>query len=134
MILCHLSIRNVLAIIQIVLLQSALCLALPTVNHISTSRAETENIVQTIQWDTPSKRALGSNVIPKIAGGAVGIVAFGLICGLGSASIAVFGSVEWQAFRGKGKEEKQDKAIEGKGKQESSDSDSESGSINNYNL
>lgn len=63
--------------------------------------------MQTIHWGLHNKRELGSDAIPKIAGGAVGIVALGLILGLGSASIAVFGSIEWQAYREK-KEKKQD--------------------------
>lgn len=130
MILCHLSIRNVVEVIQILLLQITLGHALPTVKHKPTAEFEAQNSVQTVYWDHHNKRALGNDAIPKIAGGAVGIVAFGLILGLGSASIAVFGSVEWQGYRGKKKEEKQNKqAMENEGKRENSDSDSDIGSF-----
>lgn len=70
------------------------------------------------------------------------MVVFGLIIGLGSASIAVFGSLEWEVYRGKKKEEKQDKhttvekgeqrekqVTEEKGKPGSFDSDSDEESL-----
>lgn len=126
----QLSIRNVVAVIQILLLHLAMGVALPTPNKNPTSpQLETRDAAQTIHWGVHNRRALESSAIPKIAGGAVGIVAFGLILGLGSASIAVFGSIEWQAYRGKKKEDRQDKQVmEEKGKRESFDSSSSNGS------
>ncbi|KAI3393413.1 hypothetical protein diail_4281 [Diaporthe ilicicola] len=108
MLLCHLSIRNVAAIIQVILLQLTLALALPTGDYDPASRIETRHSVQTLHLRTKrdSESSIDSSSIPKIAGGAFGIVALGLIFGLGSASIAVLGSLEWQTRRAK-KQEKQ---------------------------
>lgn len=131
MISCRLSIWNAICIIQVLLLQVTLGLALPTVNSESTSHIETRD-VQTIQWDAHSKRALETSSIPQIAGGAVGIVAFGLIFGLGSASIAIFGSIEWQGYLRSRKEAKQGDGEKGteeqQGKKMSFDSESEKAS------
>lgn len=103
MILCHLSIRNVAAIIYAILLQLSLTLALPTGDY---NQIEARSSVQTLHLQTKREEQIDSSSIPKIAGGAVGIVALGLIFGLGSASIAVFGSLEWRTRRDKKKQEK----------------------------
>lgn len=108
MILCHPTIRNVAAIIYAILLQLNLALALPTGEYHQASRIETRNSVQTLhlQIKRQSEASIDSSSIPKIAGGAFGIVALGLIFGLGSASIAVYGSIEWRTRRDKKKQEK----------------------------
>ncbi|POS76459.1 hypothetical protein DHEL01_v205146 [Diaporthe helianthi] len=108
MILCHLSTRNVVAIIYAILLQLTLVVALPTGVHNQASRIESRSSVETLHLHLQTKREeqIDSSSIPKIAGGAVGIVALGLIFGLGSASIAVFGSLEWRTRREKKKQEK----------------------------
>lgn len=108
MILCHLSIRNVAAIIYAMLLQLSLALALPSGDYHQASRIETRSSIQTLhlQAKREPEASIDSSSIPKIAGGAVGIVALGLIFGLGSASIAVFGSLEWRTRRDKKKQEK----------------------------
>ncbi|KAG6368934.1 hypothetical protein INS49_003152 [Diaporthe citri] len=105
MILCHLSIRNVTTIVYAILLQITLALALPTGEA---SRIETRGGVETLhlQIKREPELSVDSSSIPKIAGGAFGIVALGLIFGLGSASIAVFGSLEWRTRRDKKKQEK----------------------------
>lgn len=108
MILCHLSIRNVATIIYAILFQLTLALALPTGDYPQASRIETRDSIQTLhlQVKREPEASIDSSSIPKIAGGAVGIVALGLIFGLGSASIAVFGSLEWRTRRDKKKQEK----------------------------
>lgn len=106
MILCHLSIRNVIAIIYAILLQFTLALALPTGDYTRASQIESRSSVQTLHLPSKREEQIDSSSIPKIAGGAVGIVALGLIFGLGSASIAVFGSLEWRTRRDKKKQEK----------------------------
>lgn len=108
MILCHLSIRNVAAIIYAILLQLTLALALPTGEYPQESRIETRDSIQTLhlQSKREPEASIDSSSIPKIAGGAFGIVALGLIFGLGSASIAVYGSIEWRTRRDKKKQEK----------------------------
>ena len=108
MILCHLSIRNVAAIIYTMLLQLSLSLALPTGEHHQASRIETRDSIQTLHLQAKREPELSvdSSSIPKIAGGAFGIVVLGLIFGLGSASIAVYGSLEWRTRRDKKKQEK----------------------------
>lgn len=108
MILCHLSIRNVAAIIYAILLQLTLALAFPTGDYHQGSQIETRDSIQTLhlQSKREPEASIDSSSIPKIAGGAVGIVALGLIFGLGSASIAVFGSLEWRTRRDKKKQEK----------------------------
>jgi hypothetical protein len=106
MILCHLSIRNIVAILYAILLQLTLALALPTGDYTGALQLDGRSSVQPL--DLPSKREeqIDESSIPKIAGGAFGIVALGLIFGLGSASIAVFGSIEWQTRRDKKRQEK----------------------------
>lgn len=108
MILCHLSIRNVATIVYAILLQITLALALPTGDYDQASRIETRGSVETLhlQIKREPELSVDSSSIPKIAGGAFGIVALGLIFGLGSASIAVWGSIEWQTRRDKKKQEK----------------------------
>lgn len=107
MILCHLSIRNVAAIIYAILLQLTLALALPAGEYHQASRIETRNSIETLHLQIKREEAsIDSSSIPKIAGGAFGIVALGLIFGLGSASIAVYGSIEWRTRRDKKKQEK----------------------------
>lgn len=108
MILCHLSIRNVAAIIYAILLQLTLALALPAGDYPQAPGIETRDSIQTLhlQVKREPEASIDSSSIPKIAGGAVGIVALGLIFGLGSASIAVFGSLEWRTRRDKKKQEK----------------------------
>lgn len=108
MILCHLSTRNVAAIIYAILLQLSLALALPTGEYHQASRIETRSGVQTLHLQSRQEpsASIDESSIPKIAGGAFGIVALGLIFGLGSASIAVYGSIEWRTRRDKKKQEK----------------------------
>lgn len=107
MILCHLSIRNVAAIIYAILLQLTLALALPAGEYHQASRIETRDSIETLHLQIKREEAsIDSSSIPKIAGGAFGIVALGLIFGLGSASIAVYGSIEWRTRRDKKKQEK----------------------------
>lgn len=104
--LCHLSIRNVVAIIYAILFHLAVALALPTGDYAQAPQIESRSSVETIHLQTKREEQIDSSSIPKIAGGAVGIVALGLIFGLGSASIAVFGSLEWRTRRDKKKQEK----------------------------
>lgn len=107
MILCHLSARNVAAIIYAILLQLSLALALPTGDY-QASHIETRSGDQTLHLQSRQEpsASIDESSIPKIAGGAFGIVALGLIFGLGSASIAVYGSIEWRTRRDKKKQEK----------------------------
>lgn len=108
MILCHLSTRNVVTIIYAILFQLSLALALPTGEYHQASRIETRDSIQTLHLQVKREPELSvdSSTIPKIAGGAFGIVALGLFFGLGSASIAVYGSIEWRTRRDKKKQEK----------------------------
>ncbi|KAG8157391.1 hypothetical protein KVR01_012775 [Diaporthe batatas] len=106
MILCHLSIRNVVAIIYTILLQLTLVAALPTGDYNQASQIDARSGIQTLHLQTKREEQIDSSSIPKIAGGAVGIVALGLIFGLGSASIAVYGSLEWRTRRDRKKQEK----------------------------
>ncbi|KAJ0121987.1 hypothetical protein J7T55_002498 [Diaporthe amygdali] len=108
MLLSHLSIRNVAAIIHVILFQLTFALALPTGQYNQASQIETRQVAETLhlQIKREPELSIDSSSIPKIAGGAFGIVALGLIFGLGSASIAVFGSIEWRVRRDKKKQEK----------------------------
>lgn len=108
MLLSHLSIRNVAAIIHVILFQLTFALALPTSQYNQASQIETRQVAETLhlQIKREPELSIDSSSIPKIAGGAFGIVALGLIFGLGSASIAVFGSIEWRVRRDKKKQEK----------------------------
>lgn len=124
MIPCHPSLRHVVAVIHMFLLQLALGLALPTVDQDPTTQVGTRDSTHKIRRGPHSRRDFDESDIKKLAGGAVAIVVFGLICGLGSASIAVFGSVEWDNFRRQRKEKKQEKRPE-EGKEESIDSNTE---------
>lgn len=106
MILCHFSIRNAVTIICAILFHLTLVVALPTGEYNQASRIESKSSVETLHLQIKREEQIDSSSIPKIAGGAVGIVALGLIFGLGSASIAVFGTIEWRTRRDKKKQEK----------------------------
>lgn len=111
------STQNIAILFQTLLFYATLALSLPT----NRDGSATQQIHS--KRATPSV-SISSSAVGGIAGGAVGLILLSLFIGLGAASIAVIGSLEWREWRGK-KEE--GKGQNGKGVE--SDSDSESGSI-----
>lgn len=92
--------RNVATIIYILLSQIALAFSLPVDQHESSlheneARAPHSHTVQPLT----KRAALSSSAVGAIGGGAVGLILLALVIGLGSASIAILGSLEWGEFR-----------------------------------
>lgn len=98
--------RNVATIIYILLSQIALALSLPidqnehAGNHLRENEPRAPPAPHSVQ--PPTKRAaLSGSAVGAIGGGAVGLILLALVIGLGSASIAILGSLEWGEFRGR---------------------------------
>lgn len=96
------SLRNVATIIYIFLSQIALALSLP-VDQPHNLRGNEARAPRPIQ--PPAKRDISSSTVGAIGGGAFALVLLALVIGLGSASIAILGSLEWGEFRDKKKPE-----------------------------
>lgn len=112
----------------LLLLQAQITLALSVPTHRYTTRATYRSIPQISPHIHNKRLELDvGNIAGKVAGGAAGLVIIALVIGLGSASIAVLGSVEWAELRGKNTAEFQEKkAVTEK---EGSDSESDADSI-----
>lgn len=96
--------RNISAVLfQTLLFYTTLAASLPittTHRHVA-SRSSPPPI---------NKRAdinIDSSAIGGIAGGVIGLILLSLVIGLGAASIAVLGSLEWREWRGKKDEDDQ---------------------------
>ncbi|PSR80794.1 hypothetical protein BD289DRAFT_484772 [Coniella lustricola] len=98
------------ALVVVLVLHAQLTVALTVPTH---GRYTTKASYRSIPQASPHSHAkrldisVSSNVAGKVAGGAAGLVILSLVLGLGSASIAVLGSVEWAELRGKNKPEQQ---------------------------
>lgn len=97
------SIRTTAIIFQALLFHSTLVLSLPTSRDVPTQQTHTRAADEAAR--PISKRAV-SSAVGGIAGGALGLILLALIIGLGAASIAILGSLEWGEWRGKKKEGK----------------------------
>ncbi|KAF3764140.1 hypothetical protein M406DRAFT_330491 [Cryphonectria parasitica EP155] len=103
-----------------------LALSMPTY-HLATRETKNNAVHDAHSY---SKRAINlSSIKSTLAGGAAGLVILALVIGLGAASIAILGSIEWAEFRGKNKKEAQKGVAKEK---EEFESDSDSDSIKEY--
>lgn len=105
--------RNIAVIIQIVLLYATLALSLPTNPDVSTQQIHNRAVDEAFHTFIKRGISINSSAVGGIAGGAVGLILLSLFIGLGAASIALLGSLEWGEWRGKPKEGESEK---GKGK------------------
>lgn len=97
-------IRTTLTTTCVLISQLSLALSLPTGDF--TQGALKTTTTQKIPQTQHEKResAIPSSAAGLVAGGAVALVFIALCIGLGAASIALFGSLEWGEFRDKKKE------------------------------
>lgn len=104
--------RKIAIIFQFSLLYATVALGLPTNRDVSTQQTRSTAVDKALS--TLSKRgiSINSSAIGGIAGGAVGLILLSLFIGLGAASIALLGSLEWREWRGKNKEGENEKGKE----------------------
>lgn len=98
------STRNIAIALHILFFHATLGLSLPT-NHNDPSHPAHTRAVDEASRATISKRAI-SSAVGGIAGGVIGLILLSLFIGLGAASIAILGSLEWGEWRGKTPEDK----------------------------
>lgn len=108
--------QNTAIIFQIFLFYTTLALGLPTSRDVPTQQTHTKAVDEIPR--ASSKRAdisINSSAIGGIAGGAIGLILLSLFIGLGAASIAILGSLEWREWRGKkeGEDQSEKKVEEG---------------------
>lgn len=94
--------RNISAVLfQTLLFYTTLAASLPITTTTTTHR----HVASSSSPPPPiNKRAdinIDSSAIGGIAGGVIGLILLSLVIGLGAASIAVLGSLEWREWRGK---------------------------------
>lgn len=106
--------QNIAIIFQICVFYTTLALGLPTSRDVSTQPTHTKDVNEIPR--ALSKRAdisIDSSAIGGIAGGAIGLILLSLFIGLGAASIAILGSLEWREWRGKKEgEDQSEKKVE----------------------
>lgn len=124
--------NNIGSIIHILFFHTALVSSWPITHgthHESTHQIETRTAQAAHTINKRLDIQINSSVIGGIAGGAIALIAIALIIGLGAASIAISGSLEWNEWRGK-KMPEEAGARKGPPDSDDSDSDSDSDSLN----
>lgn len=90
-----LPLKRIVSITYVLFFQIVLALTLPIQEHQWTRELGTRGAEAT---PLQNKRAI-SSAAGAIGGGAVGLILLALFIGLGSAAIAIIGSIEWREFR-----------------------------------
>lgn len=108
------SVLNIVTLFLLFLVHAPVVVGLPTSRETSTAQPGADAAVGQTGHGL-IKRAIDSSAVGGIAGGAIGLILLALIIGLGAASIAVLGSLEWREWRGKKEEGKGEGEGEGEG-------------------